>query len=80
MTQATEPSTPRLGLSLFGVYLLFYAGFMALNVISPMAMQQSLGVTNVAIAYGFGLIVAAVVFAGLYVFLCSRPRRPGNPT
>ncbi len=62
----------RIGLWLCGIYVLLYGGFVLLNAFSPSTMEQTplLGV-NLAIWYGFGLIVAAIVLALLYGVLCS---------
>lgn len=64
----------RLGLALFSVYLLFYGGFVLLAAFSPesLAVLPLAGV-NLAIWYGFGLIVAALVLALIYGWAC-RPR------
>ena len=61
------PRTSRLGLTLFGVYLLLYGGFVLLNTFVPAAMEATpwAGI-NVAVLYGFGLIVAAIVLALIY--------------
>jgi len=70
----------RLGLVLFTVYLLLYAGFMTLNVMNPKMMAEpSLFGLNLAILYGFGLIVAALVLALLYMALC-KPEIPAAAT
>lgn len=52
---------------LFGLYLLLYGGFVLLNAFSPQTMERTpwAGV-NLAIWYGFGLIVAALVLALIY--------------
>ena len=65
----------RLGLALFAVYLLFYGGFVLLAAFSPdsLAVLPFAGV-NLAIWYGFGLIVAALVLALIYGWAC----RPGD--
>ena len=57
----------RLGLWLFALYLLFYAGFVGITAFKPQAMDVAVvaGV-NLAIVYGFGLIVAAIVLALVY--------------
>ena len=70
-------SNSRIGLVLFAIYLVLYGGFVLLNAFSSEIMQWRpwLGV-NLAILYGFGLIVAAFVLAMLYGWLC----RPGNGT
>ena len=70
----------RLGLMLFSVYLLLYGGFMALNVTNPKRMAEpALFGLNLAIVYGFGLIVAALVLALLYMALC-KPELPAATT
>ena len=62
----------RIGLILFGVYLLFYTGFVLLNAFDPTMMESTPieGVT-LAIIYGFALIIVALVLAVLYGFLCG---------
>ena len=61
----------RLGLILFAVYLAFYGGFVLLAAFRPMrlAVLPFAGV-NLAIWYGFGLIVAAFVLALIYGWAC----------
>ena len=61
----------RLGLILFGVYLALYGGFVLLNAFSPQTMESTpVAGVNLAILYGFGLIIGAIVLALLYGFLC----------
>lgn len=62
----------RLGLWLCGLYVLLYSGFVLLNAFSPTSMESTpwLGV-NLAIWYGFGLIVAALVLSLIYGALAS---------
>ena len=73
----------RYGMWLFLVYLVFYAGFVLLNAFRPEVMDEvpAAGV-NLAIWYGFALIVAALVLALLYGWLChrsnGRPRKEGR--
>jgi uncharacterized membrane protein (DUF485 family) len=66
-----ERRNSRYGLVLFAVYLALYGGFMAMNVADPSAMKRRvlLGI-NLAIVSGFGLIVAALVLAIVYMVLC----------
>lgn len=62
----------RLGLVLFTVYLLLYGGFTTLTVMNPKLMAEpSLFGLNLAILYGFGLIIAALALALLYMTLCK---------
>jgi uncharacterized membrane protein (DUF485 family) len=61
----------RIGIVLFVVYLAFYAGFVLLGTfaLSFLAQRPWAGV-NLAIWYGFGLIVSAMAVALLYSWLC----------
>ena len=77
-------SNARLGVILFFVYLAFYAGFVLLAAFSPATMQRTpwAGV-NLAIWYGFALIIAAFALALLYGALCrsgdaDEPSAPGS--
>ena len=67
----------RYGLVLFAIYLVLYGGFMLLNAFLPQIMEQTpLPGINLAILYGFGLIVSALLLALIYGYLC-REREPG---
>ena len=62
-----QARTSRLGWILFSVYLILYAGFVLLNAFAPAAMEATpLGGLNLAILYGFGLIIGAFILAVLY--------------
>jgi len=62
-----------LGIKLFFVYCFVYAGFVAINTLSPkmMGMQVVAGL-NLAVVYGFGLIILAIVMGLVYNALCTR--------
>jgi uncharacterized membrane protein (DUF485 family) len=63
----------RLGVQMFIFYAAFYVGFVAINLVAPGAMEAQVGWgLNLATAYGFGLIVLALVMALIYNALCSR--------
>lgn len=63
----------RLGMTLFLLYTALYGGFVLLNALSPKTMEAvPLGGVNLAIWYGFGLIVVAFAMALVYGF-CSAP-------
>lgn len=78
----------QLGLGFFAFYGLFYAAFVLLNAFTPDLMQRAIipGI-NLAVAYGFALILAAFLVALLYAWLAranrpvkNRPSRPeGRP-
>jgi uncharacterized membrane protein (DUF485 family) len=79
-----EPATPagkdpagpykmRLGIRMFALYALFYAGFVFINLLSPQTMGAIvLFGLNLATVYGFGLILLAVVQALIYHVMCRR--------
>jgi uncharacterized membrane protein (DUF485 family) len=60
----------RHGLTLFMVYLVLYGGFMALNAFRPEWMEVTVAGVNLAVLYGFGLIVTAFILALVYAWLC----------
>lgn len=65
----------RLGLQLFFVYLVLYVGFVLLNAYSPDIMEwRPWGGVNLALLYGFGLIVAALGLAFVYGVLAKVSR------
>ncbi len=61
----------RYGFVLFVSYLVLYSVFMLINTFQPAWMDfvPAAGV-NLAIWYGFGLIIAALVLALIYAWLC----------
>ncbi len=63
----------RIGLWLFVIYLLLYGKFVLLSAFMPqwMAVRPWAGV-NLAVWYGFGLILAAGVVALVYSWLCRK--------
>ncbi len=66
----------RLGAWMFVIYALIYAGFVAVNLLAPATMSSELlwGL-NVAVVYGFGLIIFALVLALIYNAFCMREER-----
>ena len=79
-----EPSTPaerdpagpykmRLGIWMFVFYSLFYASFVAVNLLSPLAMAAIVFAgLNLATVYGFALIIVALVEALIYDAMCRK--------
>ena len=68
---ATAERNSRLGLILFAVYLILYVGFVLLSAFWPKMLDETpLAGLNVAILYGMGLIVAALLLALVYSWLC----------
>ena len=68
----------RLGLWMFVVYLIVYAGFVVINSVMPDAMAMLFHGLNLAVVYGFGLIALALVMAFIYNALCDRAESSGE--
>lgn len=68
-----------LGVKMFIVYLIFYAGFTYINISYPswMSIEVFLGL-NLAIVYGFSLIILAIVLGWVYHLICSSYERKMN--
>ena len=60
-----------LGKWLFLLYAIVYGGFIITNVVSPKFMGVEVGSLNVAIVYGFLLIVFAMLLAFAYNHVCT---------
>jgi uncharacterized membrane protein (DUF485 family) len=75
-SKQNQPGTTRagrIGLVLFAVYVLFYAGFVGLSAFAPQIMStRPLGGVNLAIDYGMGLIIGAFLLALLYMVLARK--------
>ncbi|WP_140938880.1 DUF485 domain-containing protein [Sphingobacterium lumbrici] len=62
-----------LGIRLFFIYLFCYAGFVAIGVFQYELLSiPVLGGLNLALAYGIGLILFAVILGIVYNYYCSR--------
>lgn len=62
----------KLGIVLFIVYSLFYSGFVVINTISPKTMEAKvLFGLNLAVVYGFLLIIVAIVMGLVYNHICT---------
>jgi uncharacterized membrane protein (DUF485 family) len=65
----------RLGVILFVVYFLFYGGFMVLSAFWPEVMGKPFfRGANLAVVYGFALIVTALVLALIYMKVCRKSK------
>jgi len=61
-----------LGLVLFFIYLLIYSGFVFIGLYNPELFgEHVLGMQNLAIVYGFGLIILAIVMGFIYNLMCT---------
>ena len=65
----------RLGLIMFAIFTPVYLAFILISVISPATMAKDIGSLNVAIVYGFGIIVLAIIQAVIYNAICSNKEK-----
>jgi len=71
---ATVARNARAGLWLFAAYLLLYGGFVAASAFRPQALDiLPLWGINLAVLYGLALIVAALLLALVYAWICRVP-------
>ena len=71
---ATSNRNARYGLVLFAVYVVLYGGFVLVNAFAPEQMDRIVwSGLNLAVLYGFALIVAALLISLVYGWLCRRP-------
>lgn len=63
----------KLGVRLFFVYLICYAGFVALGVFNYELLSTTMfSGLNLAVVYGIGLIVFAVLMGIIYNYYCTK--------
>lgn len=62
----------RLGVWFFFLYFIFYAGFVAIGVFNYELLSIKVFGQNLAIVYGIGLIVFAIVLGLIYNAICTR--------
>ena len=66
----------RLGVWMFIVYSIIYAGFVFINLYDPLLMEMTVVFgLNLATVYGFSLILIALVQAVIYDALCRARER-----
>jgi uncharacterized membrane protein (DUF485 family) len=68
----SEDFKTRLGLVMFAFYFVLYIAFILICVLSPRTLGMDAGSLNLAIVYGFALIVIAIVQAVVYNAICSK--------
>jgi uncharacterized membrane protein (DUF485 family) len=69
--EKTSKAKSKLGIWMFAGYSIVYAVFIILNVVNPGLMGLDVGMLNIAIVYGFGLIMLALIMALIYNALCG---------
>lgn len=75
----SEGYKKRIGFYFFLGYALVYVGFIVINTISPTTMEVKVVFgLNLAVIYGFGLILLAIIAGLIYNMLCGRKERELN--
>ena len=75
----SESYKKRVGFFFFLAYAIVYAGFIVINTIWPRTMEaRVLFGLNLAVCYGFGLILLAIIAGLIYNLLCGRKERELN--
>jgi len=70
----------RIGVWMFLLYAAIYAAFVAINLLRPLWMEKTvLFGLNLAMVYGFGLIVFALVEALIYNHMCGKHEADNKP-
>lgn len=76
----TDARNARIGLKLFSVYFVFYVGFVVVNAFRPDWMEKTpVAGINLAVLYGFALILGALLMSFLYGWLCQSPVVSAEP-
>ncbi len=65
----------RLGVKMFVFYFVIYSGFILINTINPKLMGVEILKVNLAIFYGIGLIILALVMALIYNHFCTKKEK-----
>ena len=68
----------KLGLKLFSIYAAIYAAYVIVGAFLPGVMKTRLAGLNVAVLWGFLLILLAFVMAIVYGRMCARPANTNN--
>jgi len=73
------PFKARVGIYLFLLYGLIYGGFVGINVFAPLVMEKIIFLgLNLAVVYGLGLIVFALILALIYNYICANHEKECN--
>jgi uncharacterized membrane protein (DUF485 family) len=73
--EKSEDYKTRLGLIMFAIYVPIYLGFVFYCVFDPQGVGTGIWKLNVAIVYGFALIIIAIIQALVYNAICSRKEK-----
>ena len=69
----------RIGIYMILLYALVYFGFIVINISKPFLMERIIfGGLNLAVVYGIGLILFALILALIYHSMCSKKEAEFN--
>ena len=68
----SENFKTKLGLIMIAIYTVVYFTFIIIAVANPQLMAKDVGGLNLAVVYGFGIIILAIIQALIYNFASSR--------
>lgn len=61
----------RLGIILFFAYFVVYGGFVAIGILKPQWLGEKMMSQTLAVIYGMGLILLAIVMGVVYHMICN---------
>lgn len=70
--EASQSFKTRVGLNMYAIFAPVYLAFILVAVISPKSMAMDVGSLNLAIVFGFAIIILAIIQALIYNLICSR--------
>lgn len=73
--EKSEGFKTKVGLIMFAIYAPIYFIFILISIISPRSLATDVGSLNLAIVYGFGLIIVAIIQALIYNAICSNKEK-----
>jgi uncharacterized membrane protein (DUF485 family) len=63
----------KVGIYFFIIYSIVYSVFVIINVISPLSMAMIVFAgLNLAVVYGIGLIILAIIMGLIYNYMCTK--------
>jgi len=69
----------RIGVYMILLYALIYFGFIVINITNPLLMERIIFIgLNLAVVYGIGLIIFALILAFIYNSMCSKKEIESN--
>ena len=71
----SEGYKTKLGFIMFVVYTIVYFVFIIIAVTNPQMLGNDVGSLNLAITYGFGIIILAIILALIYNWACSNKEK-----